>query len=239
MQLFLTSSPCMETEGRLNPANGFEAALQEACKGFRTALFICSSPDSPELTERFSAEMREAIALSGIEFEEWRILDGRNTAVAGLLIAESDLIVLAGGHVPTQNAFFRQINLRERLADWNGVVLGISAGTMNAADEVYIQPELEGESLDPDFDRFGPGLGLTSMQILPHLQKERDAMLDGRRLYDDITLEDSAGHCFYALPDGSWLGGSREGQTLYGEAWRIRDGEMTQILQNGETLQIS
>ena len=229
----------METEGRLNPANGFEAALREACKGLRTALFICSSPDSPELTERFSAEMRDAIALSGIEFEEWRILDGRNSAVAGLLVGESDVIVLAGGHVPTQNAFFRQIGLRGLLADWDGVVLGISAGTMNAADVVYIQPELPGESTDPEFDRFGPGLGLTKLMLLPHLQKERNAMLDGRRLYDDITFEDSAGHCFCALPDGSWIGGSREHQTLHGEAWRIRDGEMTQILRNGETLQLS
>ena len=86
-----------------------------------------------------------------------------------MLIWKSDLIILAGGHVPTQNAFFQDIGLRKLIKDYQGVVLGISAGTMNAADRVYIQPEEPGETV-PEFQRFGEGLGITRINVLPHYQ---------------------------------------------------------------------
>ena len=46
------------------------------------------------------------------------------------------------------------------------MIFGISAGSMNSAEEVYAQPELEGESLDPNYVRFIPGLGLNSYVLV-------------------------------------------------------------------------
>ncbi len=59
------------------------------------------------------------------------------------------------------------------------VVLGISAGTMNSADIVYAQPELEGESIDSAYQRFLRGLDLTKCMIIPHYQDIKDQILDG------------------------------------------------------------
>ena len=98
------------------------------------------------------------------------------------------------------------------------MILGISAGSMNAASIVYAQPEMDGESIDPTYERYLPGLGLTDVQILPHYQQIRDWLLDGRRLFEDITYADSIGHCFYALVDGSYLYRDDDGQRLIGEA---------------------
>jgi dipeptidase E len=114
-------------------------------------------------------------------------------------------MILSGGHVPTQNRFFEKIRLRDLLKSCEGVVLGISAGSMNSADEVYAQPEEEGEAVDPAYRRFLPGLGLTKTNLLPHYQENKDDVLDGRRIYADIACPDSMGRTFYAIPDGSYL----------------------------------
>ena len=52
-----------------------------------------------------------------------------------------DVILLGGGHVPTQNKFFKEIRLREKIKDFDGIIIAISAGSMNSADIVYCQPE--------------------------------------------------------------------------------------------------
>ena len=103
---------------------------------------------------------------------------------------------------------------------------------MNAADVVYAQPEHEGEAVDPDFQRFLKGIGLTKMQILPHYQMVRDWYLDGQRLYEDITYNDSYGHEFLVLEDGSYLM-SRDGkEEVYGNAYVISDGQICKIKED-------
>lgn len=235
--LFLTSSPCVNGAERaiLNPENGFVARMRQALRSEPRCLFVASSPDDSEMTERFAQDMADAFKEAGMPFASLAVLDSRNADCAGALVAEADFLILAGGHVPTQNAFFQRIGLRALLRGFSGVVMGISAGTMNAADIVYAQPELEGESLDPDYERFLPGLGLTDAMILPHYQQVRDSLLDGKRLFEDITYPDSLGRTFYALPDGSYLFDGGDGQRIFGECWRIRDGALARVSDVGES----
>lgn len=237
MVVFLSSSPCVAGADRavLNPENHFVENLSEALPAYPNVLFICSDPDSYDLTDRFGGDMAGAFAEAGMPFGDFAVLDGRNAGQAQLLIWESDLIILAGGHVPTQNAFFQAIGLRELLQDYQGVIMGISAGSMNSADRVYAQPEMAGES-GAEFPRFLPGLGLTQVNILPHYQQVKDYMLDGLRLFEDVTYGDSMGECFFALVDGSYVL-ERDGQTLlFGEAYCIADGEIRQIASLGDAV---
>ena len=240
MILFLTSSPCIQGIDRpvLAPANGFVDRIRAALKPAPRCLFICSNPDSPDRTDLFADNMREAFSEAGMPFGQLGVLDGRNAVEAEALIAAADFIILAGGHVPTQNAFFQKIHLDVLLENYQGVIMGISAGTMNAAATVYVQPELAGEALDPAFERFVPGLGLTKVQILPHYQMVRNDVLDGMRLFEDITYPDSYGHVFYALPDGSYLYGDEQGQRIYGVCYRIADGNIAQVCADGGYLPV-
>lgn len=233
--LFLTSSPCVPNADRaiLNEANGFVDRLKLALPENPKCLFVCSNPDSPDLTDRFAQELAEAFEEAGISFLECATLDRRSDDAAQALIWESDLIILAGGHVPTQNAYFQEIGLAELLENYQGVLMGISAGTMNCADTVYVQPEEPGES-DPDFPRFAPGLGLTDTNVLPHYQQVRDNILDGLRLFEDITYADSMGNCFLALVDGSYIYNDGEGELLFGEAYTLEDGVLEQISQEND-----
>lgn len=229
MTYFLTSSPCLPDSPALNPANGFVDELKKALPGPCRALFVASDPDNPEHTYRFFYDMPDSFAAIGIPFAQADVLIRENQSRCGDLLANADVIFLCGGHVPTQNAFFRDISLRERLAGWDGVVVGVSAGSMNAADVVYVQPEEPGEAVDPAFRRYLPGLGLTRHMILPHYQREKDGWLDGMRLYEDITYPDSMGRRFCAMVDGTYLLGRDGREELRGEAYLVADGALTQI----------
>ena len=50
------------------------------------------------------------------------ICDNRNEKLADK-IKEMDVVLLAGGHVPTQNNFFHRIGLKNRLEDFNETVI--------------------------------------------------------------------------------------------------------------------
>lgn len=235
MIAFLTSSPCVYQAPRaiLNPENQFLDNLSQCLPENPRCLFVCSNPDDPEMTDRFAEEMAEAFQEAGIEFSEFAVLDRRDQEDAQMLIWQSDFIILSGGHVPTQNAFFQEIGLRELLENYQGVLMGISAGTMNCADRVYVQPEEPGES-DPEFERFLPGLGITDVNVLPHYQQVRDYELDGMRLFEDITYADSMDECFFAFVDGTYLLIDGDETLLYGEAYCIQDGEIEQISEVGD-----
>lgn len=236
MICFLTSQVNPEDEGKLNGANGFVEELRRRLPDPIRGLVVCSSPDAWDITDFYAGITKGYFEDEGFRFQEFRVLDSRNEDRAAALIRSSNLIILSGGHVPTQNRFFQRIGLRELLQGYEGVIVGISAGSMNAADPVYAQPEEPGEAADPAFRRFLSGLGLTKVNLLPHYQRVKDDVLDGLRLFEDITCADSMGRTFYAIPDGSYLLVENGRESLRGEAYRIRDGRTERISQEGQTV---
>ena len=240
MKLFLTSSPCVIGANRaiLSNQNHFVDSLKDSLCNRPNVLFVCSNPDDIPATEEFAEVFFDAFLEAGVEIARFWILDRRTMDKAWDLVYRSDLIVLSGGHAPTQNRFFEECDLGKIMADYRGVVMGISAGSMNCASLAYEQPEEPGESVDPAYERFMPGLGLTEIQILPHYQKVKDDILDGRRLYEDITFEDSFAHRFFAFPDGTYLYQDASVCMIFGEAYMIQNGMMEQICRDGESVSL-
>ncbi len=239
MIAFVTSSPFREDTDRptFSNMNGFVDRIRGCLPPNPRCLYICSEPTRTDMNCYYGADMFMAFANSGIHFRSYQVLDDHNARHAAQLVADADLIILTGGHVPTQNAFFQKIGLRQLLQGHPGVVMGISAGSMNSADVVYSQPEEPGESA-PEFRRFFPGLGLTTVQILPHYQKTRTMELDGLRLFEDITYADSIGRTFYAIPDFSYIVDDGRFTTLFGEGYRIQNGILERLTSHGDALRI-
>ena len=239
MTLFLTSSPFVEHADRaiLSNQNGFVDCIRACLPRDGHMLYISATPDRRDLNCRFGADIFSAFAAEGMFFASYHVLDEQNAEMAHQLVQQCDFIALGGGHLPTQNAFFQRIGLRQLLENFDGVVMGISAGSMNSADVVYAQPEEAGESA-PEFARFLPGLGLTDVNILPHYQKVKDYYLDGLRLFEDITYADSMGHTFFAIPDGSYIVCDEDGYMLFGEGYCLQDGLWEQISQDGEEVEL-
>jgi len=198
-------------------------------------LYIAADPDSCEKNDAICAALRISLPISGLPTESVTVCDSRSEELAGRL-DEYDCVILAGGHVPTQNRFFQRIGLRKALSGYNGIVVGISAGSMNSAETVYAHPECPGEAESYLYQRFLPGLGLTRVMILPHYQYLRYDVLDGLRVIEDIACPDSADRSFFCLPDGSYIIVENGETVLYGEAWKIRDGEITKINENNSSI---
>ena len=243
MNLFLTSSPCDDNTPQgvalpfvLFEENGFVQRLRACWKPDSRFVFIAADPHAYARNDEMIAEFVGALRYHGLSVERATMLDARRERDAAALVQLSDAILLAGGHVPTQLAFFEQIGLRTLLHGYTGVVIGISAGSMNCASTVYAQPEEPGETMDPDYVRFPRGLGLTDVMILPHLQKARHNILDGKRLFEDVTFADSFGRRFVAMPDGSYVHVTDGRATLYGEGWFIADGRMEKVCESEGTL---
>ena len=241
MTLFLTSSPCIykHSPATLNPANGFFKRIRSKLPPAPRTLFVASSPADHDKTDFYSVDMAGAFERAGIPMTGWQILDELTADRARELVAWSDFIILMGGHVPTQNAFFNRIGLRELLKGYPGVIMGISAGTMNAAETVYAQPEEPGESF-PSFRRFYPGLGLTTVNICPHYQEviEKNMTVDGIPIYPNLTAADSMGHTFHIFPDGTYLYRDEQEYAIHGKCLRMRDGILELLSEDGEHIDL-
>ncbi len=240
MTVFLTSSPTGPLDGSrevdgLDGMNGFIEELRARWPESARCLMVAAAPDEFGRNDEMAGFFAGALERSGLRCAAFDVWDHRTGSVD---LGGYDVVFLGGGHVPTQNAFFRAVGLKERLKDFAGVVIGISAGSMNAAGTVYAQPELDGEAADPGYVRWLPGLGLTEVNVLPHYQMVRDYKLDGKRLFEDVTYPDSMGRSFLAIPDGSYILVENGRTTLHGEGCRIRDGKLTRICAANQTVRL-
>lgn len=127
----------------------------------------------------------------------------------------------------------KKIGLKERLTDFNGLLIAWSAGSMNCASNVYASPEFEGEAVDMSYIRWISGLGLTETNIFPHYQLLKDDYLDGLRIMEDITYVDSYTHEILAMNDGSYITIENGTEIVHGEAYLIKDGNLEMLCKNG------
>jgi len=221
-----------------NRANGFFDLLKEKLPPVIRCLMIASDPLGYERNDEVASNLKGGFALDGFKAERVDICDNRSMALVERL-HEYNLVFLTGGHVPTQNKFFNKINLKLHLQNYDGVIIGMSAGSMNCADIVYAQPEDEGEAINPGYDRYLNGLCLTSINVLPHFEILRDSTLDGLRVLEDICLPDSIARPFYGIPDGTFIYIEDGQTTLFGEAFYFEGGNFTKICENGCSLKIA
>lgn len=245
MITFLTSSPggFVKIDGKrtacgLNESNGFVKRLSEYWKPGADILIVSAAPTEYERNDSIRDIFRQSFPMSHLSVGRVDIWDYRMKEMTVEKINDYDVVILAGGHVPTQNAFFAEIGLREEISAFRGILIGISAGTMNCAEVVYAQPEMEGEAVNPGYQRFLKGLGLTKLMILPHYQDVRYERVDGLRAMEDIAFLDSMGRKFLCLCDGSYVFTDGENATVFGEAYVIEDGELQPLCGQEEAFAV-
>lgn len=216
--------------------NGFVENLREIWPNNCRGLFISADPADYHGNDRMRNEFFRAFSDAGLAFESLEVCDDRVPSLDN--ISGMNVLILGGGHVPTENRFLEKINLFEKIAEFDGIFLSLSAGSMNSAKLVYSIPELEGEAIDPGYNRWLRGLGITECMMLPHYQYFKDVYLDGLHVVHDITVPDSFGKRIYAMPDGSYIMCCDGEEYIFGEAHLISDGVIRQISSDGEKIKI-
>lgn len=242
MHLFLTSQigatvkiKGVRSVGKINDDYGFLTQFKKCVQRRSRMLYISYTPSSNGKVSDWFEHTVVCLKDEGMGFAESILINGSNADRLRKLVPDTDVIFLSGGHLPTQNLFFQQINLRDILSAFDGIIVAQSAGSMNCAETVYVCPELPGESSDPHFERFRPGLGLTHINIIPHYNANANLFLDGKKLYQEIIYPDTFKTPLYVLSDGAYFHICNGKAMHYGEVYRFECGKFEQLESFGDS----
>lgn len=243
--IFLTSSLDLSREDengikrahKFTDKNHIQDNFKKHIKKYDNFLYIASIEDDFQNNDEHFERAKQSFNMT-IPFKNYFLLDGRTKEKAKKFINMADFIFLCGGHVPTQNKFFAKIKLDELLKNYNGVICGSSAGSMNSAKVVYSAPELDGEAIDPNYKRYLSGLGLTTINIIPHFDDIKNTSLDGKHVLNDILLPDSFKNEIYAYSDGTYIMLNDNIATVFGEAYLIKNGKIKKLCKRKKKLNI-
>lgn len=162
MKIFLTSSigatkheKDKRVPAKMDNTNHFVDNLKKSISKTDKLIYISGNPDF-NTNEKFRIWFNNTIKsleYENIQFKENIFIDHLNSAYIKELISGADIIFLSGGSITVQNDFFNELQLKEYLKNYNGVIVAQSAGSMNCAKEVYVCPETLEEVNNTEFKR--------------------------------------------------------------------------------------
>ncbi len=235
MVLYLTGSfiPYQEIDSyeKKDPGEcyGFFEDLKQEWPESANILYVPCDPKADRENDHQKRCLLDAFEMKDLKVSELRMLTDKDKKTLPELVSWADVIYLSGGHAPDQLAFMKRLGLKEALLSYEGIVIGLSAGSMNAAYNVYLVPELQGEAADPNYVRFSEGLDLTNIELIPHSEYLKTVTLDGKDLINDVVIPDSFGSRFYMITDGSYFK-VKNGKTIFrGVGELIEDGKITPL----------
>ncbi len=210
---------------KIDNTNGIVDQIKERINENNTILYMASNPENSKEIDSYASLFFEGLALSGINFSEYLILDNRTKDNAKEYIKKANVIFLSGGDTYIENEFFKQVHLKELLKNFDGIIIGQSAGSINMAKFVYNSPEEKEESEPIYFE----GLGLSNINIEPHFILDTTEFNEMQLYQRKHLLEESKKRPIYALCDGSHILETNKSITVYGKAFLIKDGSIIQI----------
>lgn len=206
--------------------------IKKYVKKYDNFVYIASTEYENDINDYYSKIVFDSFNMT-LPFKNYIVLDSRNEKDAEKIIKDADLIILSGGHVPTENNFYNNINLREIIRKTDAFIIGISAGSMNSAENVYSPPEYESEVVDKNYNKYYKGLGLTHLNVYPHYDEIKDEVISGVNVLEKIVLPDSYDRDIYALNNGSYIL-IDDNEYIYGETYLIRKGKIKMICKDNQ-----
>lgn len=206
--------------------------IKKYVKKYDNFVYVASTEYENDINDYYSKVVFDSFNMT-LPFKNYIVLDSRNEKDAEKIIKDADLIILSGGHVPTENNFFNNINLRELIRKTDAFIIGISAGSMNSAENVYSPPEYESEVIDNNYNKYYKGLGLTHLNVFPHYDEIKDEVISGVHVLEKIVLPDSYDRDIYALNNGSYIL-IDDNEYIYGETYLIRKGKIKMICKDNQ-----
>ena len=181
--------------------NGFGGAFEQVVKSCLPSrggnlVFVVSDFADVEGNPRWAGKIRSQFAAIGVQFARCDIVDSSvSPGQAADYIRQAQAVWLSGGDTFRQMESFRAYHLKEALQAFDGVVIGMSAGSINMAERV-VRPRDVREN-HPELQIY-QGLGLVDLNIEPHLD------LSDTEHQRDIW-EASRHAPIYGLFDGSFI----------------------------------
>lgn len=158
----------------------------------------------------------------GICFAHHSIIDARiSPEQARKEVEHADVVWLAGGDTPTEYAAIKEYGLCEVLQQHSGVIIGMSAGSINMGKEAVCTL-----TCGHDRQQVYPALGLVEWSVEPHFHPDGPL---------EELLELSKRYLIYGLCDEGAILCVDGAYRFYGEIYRIQDGRIEPV----ESLSVS
>lgn len=220
-------------------SNHFIDRLKTVVPKIKSFVFVASNPDGANKTDEYANVIVKALNLDNFEIENLIVIDHRFNDDIKKAIISADIVFLAGGNVPTQNNYFKEIKLKSILKDFNGVLIGQSAGSMNCSEIVYTQPEEDEEFEDKNYQRMINGLGLVDFTIMPHMNFANEVDDKGHPSVMQMCLEDSYKIPHLGICDYGFIEIQGNNATAYGKTFLIKNGKCLELCRDKESLKLS
>ena len=217
-----------------NNENGIKERIKEKLEHEDLIIVFASNPNTFEKNAIYEKVIFESFSKSGFNFKEKLFIDNRYNGNLEEDIKRANLILLSGGYTPTQMEYFEKLDLRELLKNYEGVIIGMSAGSINLADLVVCSPEYE--ELETNYKTTWKGLGLTNINIEPHFilgELNEEKTLERVEL-----LKLSEEYKIYAIVDGTDIYDDGVTQTMYGEGYLIENRKIKKICNKNENTKL-
>ena len=220
---------------KFDNSNGIVDQIKSSLKNNGTILFIPTDINDSSKIDMYSKLLFDGLRLSGITFSNYLVLTKDNMCNIQDYIDISDMIFLSGGNTYSQKKLFDSICLKECLENFDGLVVGQSAGAINMASNVFNSPE----NLDESDPVFFTGLGLCDINIEPHFVNNFSGLDKFQQYQVDAILSESFNRKIYGQCNGSHIFvDDDDSAMIYGETYLISDGVVSLICKNGECKKI-
>ena len=105
----------------------------------------------------------------GIDMQDFNLLwkDSDSNEMINQIL-ESDMVYLLGGNPHEQTKYIKKNGLEDILHSYNGIIVGVSCGSMTMSKNVII-PKCGEKYLKEDIKS---GIGLTNISVFPHFDYE-------------------------------------------------------------------
>jgi peptidase E len=176
---------------------------------------IASSPDDYEKTDKYFSILIEWFKNIGIIFKHYSLVDNRKKD--SQIINEASCIFLSGGTTIKQMEFLRENNFCELLKDYNGIIMGMSAGAINMGkNSLSLKSKKNLETV------IYKGLELADITIIPHF-----SIFDEDKINKLLKYQNE--YKIYGMCDNSAIIKQGDKIKIIGEMYRIYKNKISRI----------
>lgn len=165
---------------------------------------ISGYPYDAELSEEKVKNITNNFGKVGIKFNKVELLlNSDSEELINNKLKDTDVLFLTGGNPLEQYEFIKSKNLINFIKEYDGIIMGISAGSMNLTEKVLLLPVSEEYPETIIYD----GLKLAPFSIFPHfniksVNDERVDMGYGQEfIMNDLKKASKYSGVVYCLPD--------------------------------------
>lgn len=195
----------------------FSRSLKKYIKtGMKLAFVASEFENAHEKTDWYCNHFLKMFSECSITFGSIDVIDSRMSIKAAQdSIKNADVLWLAGGDTPTQFAYLESYDLIPYIREQNGVIIGMSAGSINMAKTAICTLTCQHEKLE-----IYEALGLVEFSVEPHLEK------------DNITEEQltiSEKYPLYGICDDGAIICTKDSTSYIGDVFLIDKRKVTML----------